>query len=981
MGWRHNGTRLIWGIWLSAFLNSAVAADSELSRKRAEELLTGVERTFEERDFARIRSDLDEALRIGRELKDARIEAKCLLFDGILSNDRGDLAMGAAQHRRALELAREAGDAALEATILTGIGHCYWGRADYGEALRYHLQALALETESGDLRGEAVTRRRIGQVYFKQGLYDQALDYYERSLQVAEAAGDLILQSRSLESLGSLYRDKFHYTKAIDYYLRALRNYEALSDLRGQGVSCIHIGLSYCFQGAYQEALAHFRQALQLAELGKDLSGRARALRHLGLVYGEQGLPGKAVECYQQYLLSRQQAGDRREEAWALAGIGLVHRRNGENTQALPYHKRAEAIWEEIGDRRALADDIRITGDIYLDLGDYESALRCYIRARDMGEEIHLPYLSLTLGNLGRVYALLGGAKKALSCGQQAIEDSMRTGNEGMRWVAAYRMAVIQRQLGMREQALLSLRESLTVIEELRTGVSPDDEAKAGFLEDKQIVFAETIDLLIELGRAQEALDLAERARARAFLDLLRAKELHVSPREAMAAVASRRPSAQTQVAASTAAEEGEIAMRGHEIVKAEIGKLRTQGVELASLVEAQPQPITQLLDDARHRETTVIEYFVTEHRLFIWVFGPGGDLHVADSPMTPHELDDLVRELRGAMQADVGAWEMTEALTGGDRAGAPSRGAGPGQDPRAVLRRLHQLLIQPIEPFLPNNPHALVTVIPHGPLFLVSFAALLDKNGRYFIEQHTIHYSPAMSVLRYTAAGKARVVHREDPHLFVVGNPAMPRLPWADEPFPSLPGAEAEARAIGRLFPSTNVIELTGTKAGEQKVRELAGQQTMIHLATHCVIRDDLPLESFLALAPAPPEDGRLTAREVFDLDLHADLVVLSACNTGLGKVNGDGVIGLSRAFLYAGTPSVIVSLWRVADLVATTEMEKFYAVLKTPGGSKAAALRTAQLDMISQLRGKKLRTPSGKVIAEHPIYWAPFVLIGEAL
>lgn len=162
--------------------------------------------------------------------------------------------------------------------------------------------------------------------------------------------------------------------------------------------------------------------------------------------------------------------------------------------------------------------------------------------------------------------------------------------------------------------------------------------------------------------------------------------------------------------------------------------------------------------------------------------------------------------------------------------------------------------------------------------------------------------------------------------------------------------------------------------------MRESVPRQTMIHLATHCVIRDDLPLESFLALAPAAPEDGRLTAREVFDMDLHADLVVLSACNTGLGTVNGDGVVGLSRAFISAGATSVAVSLWPVADVVATFEMESFYGALKANRGDKAAALRDAQLQTIRKLRRKELRTPAGYVIPEHPIYWAPFVLIGEA-
>ncbi|MBI4470349.1 MAG: CHAT domain-containing protein, partial [Acidobacteria bacterium] len=188
-----------------------------------------------------------------------------------------------------------------------------------------------------------------------------------------------------------------------------------------------------------------------------------------------------------------------------------------------------------------------------------------------------------------------------------------------------------------------------------------------------------------------------------------------------------------------------------------------------------------------------------------------------------------------------------------------------------------------------------------------------------------------------------------------------------------------------------------------ERLVRELAPGQTIIHLATHGIIRDDEPLESLLALAPefsgrksaitgglagagpnggqpATESDGLLTVREVFQLDLHADLVVLSACNTGLGRINGDGVIGLSRAFIYAGTPSVMVSLWRLADRVAKDQMEQFHRRLIQSGGDKAAALRGAQLNVLRRLRRGQLRTRSGAPLSEHPLFWAPFILIGEA-
>jgi CHAT domain-containing protein len=276
-------------------------------------------------------------------------------------------------------------------------------------------------------------------------------------------------------------------------------------------------------------------------------------------------------------------------------------------------------------------------------------------------------------------------------------------------------------------------------------------------------------------------------------------------------------------------------------------------------------------------------------------------------------------------------------------------------------------------------NPDRPVTLVPHGKLFLVSFAALRDRSDRYLLERHVLHYSPAISVLRYTA----RQPSNQPPSVLVVGNPAMPTLPGRTRPLSPLPGAELEARAIGTLFPPAQVTALTGTAALEHTVSGLAGGRTILHLATHGVIRDDDPLGSLLALAPGgsgPGGDGLWTAREVFDLRLSADLVTLSACNTGLGRVSGDGVIGLSRAFLYAGAPSVLVSLWRVADSVTRFEMERFYQELIASDGAKAKALRRAQLDTIAALRAGRLTSESGKTLPEDPAYWAPFVLVGEA-
>ncbi len=188
----------------------------------------------------------------------------------------------------------------------------------------------------------------------------------------------------------------------------------------------------------------------------------------------------------------------------------------------------------------------------------------------------------------------------------------------------------------------------------------------------------------------------------------------------------------------------------------------------------------------------------------------------------------------------------------------------------------------------------------------------------------------------------------------------------------------------MARLLPPRAVTVLTGAQALEETVRASVAGKTVVHFATHAIVRDDLPFDSFLALDAAgssPATDGRLTVQEIYGLDLQADLVVLSACRTGLGKISGDGIVGLARAFFYAGTPSVIATLWDVADEPTFMLLPEFYRSLAKQH-EKSRALRAAQLRLLHELRAGRVKvsTPAGELILpEHPVFWASFVLLGE--
>jgi len=250
----------------------------------------------------------------------------------------------------------------------------------------------------------------------------------------------------------------------------------------------------------------------------------------------------------------------------------------------------------------------------------------------------------------------------------------------------------------------------------------------------------------------------------------------------------------------------------------------------------------------------------------------------------------------------------------------------------RRWLRRLHDELLAPLRQWLPARD-GLITIVPHGALFRLSFAALTDRRGRYLIEDYQIAYAPSVAVLRLLHARGGR----EGPRSYLlVGNPTLPATLARSRGFASLPGAVREVEAIRRDVAPAATTVLRRTEASESSVRRVVADASVVHLATHAVTDDADPLESFLALAAdgeAPDRDGRLTAEDIYDLWLDADLVVLSACRSATGPVTGDGLLGLTRAFFASGTRSVVATLWDLPDEAARVARLAVLARWETPG------------------------------------------------
>jgi CHAT domain-containing protein len=251
----------------------------------------------------------------------------------------------------------------------------------------------------------------------------------------------------------------------------------------------------------------------------------------------------------------------------------------------------------------------------------------------------------------------------------------------------------------------------------------------------------------------------------------------------------------------------------------------------------------------------------------------------------------------------------------------------------------------------------------------------LKDARGRYLLEDYVVGYLPSSS------AGEPAARSSGSGYLFVADPQVLPPGPEG-RALPALPGARRESEAGAQALRGATVKLLTGVEANEAAVRQNVSAPRVLHFATHGLLQDRKPFDSFLALgrrSTAPEEDGRLTVREIYDLKLQADLVVLSACRTADGPVTGDGINGMTRAFLYAGARGVMATLWDVADEPTQRLAARFY-VYFGQGLPAAEALRRAQLDLLSALRKGQVRvqTPLGAVVLkENPAFWAGFVLV----
>ena len=750
---------------------------------------------------------------------------------------------------------------------------------DLEEAVSLWQQALGLYRERNNLQKEAETLDWLGIALLSQDKYRQAIHHLEILLPLSRGLQERTIENRTLAHLATAYSSIGQYSTAIELNEQALAMSRQTQEQRTESGLLTNLGNIYREMGDYDSAIQHYQEAKDVAQEVSDTNGYQSALLNLGSTELEQGRITEAIEYFERSFIIANRSGNNLGKAHSLLQLGIAHHLNGNLDRAEYFYNQSLKISPLLLGTRHHASVIGSLGMLYEDKGDSDRSLDYYQQGLDSAIEMESPILQSTfLNNIG--HALHGAGRLAEA-----------------------------------EQALV---EAVEILDSIRPGL--DDAYNISVFDTQASTFNLLLQVLVDRGDYQTALEVAEHGRSRAFSDLLFSRRTHTS--------------------------------------------LDDIPYELPDF--------QRLQELSRQFDATFVEYVLIpeeEHifqgrlssptaNIFIFVVRPDGDINFHDIKLEDH-LD---------LPIDVLVDNSRQKLGGGER-GLSLLPMERNSEPPSELHSLHQILIEPISEFLPTDPEDRVVFIPHESLFLVPFQALMDSEGNYLIEKHTILTSPAIHILEQMGEQRPtdRALGLQDST--IVGNPyPMPSIPLSAGETPqqlsSLKGAEREAIAIANLL---NVDPILQEEATKEFVLQQLPTSHVIHFATHGILDDfqnrDTP--GAIALAPDGEDSGFLTADEIFELNLSAELVVLSACDTGRGEITGDGVIGLSRSFIAAGVPSVVVSLWAVPDSPTESLMTDFYRNWLDLGYDKAQSLRRAMLSTMED--------------RPNPRDWAAFTLIGE--
>lgn len=863
----------------------------------------------------------------------------------------------------------------LLATTYYNMGRSYSGLNELSKAVEAYERSRGIFEQAGLRRDLTYILADLGRLYFILEEYDKARGYSEQSLALADsmaaevsptAPPEEFIRATSLATLADLNLREGDYDQAVQKLRVSLMLHQKLSRQNSYYNSFIAddfqtLGRIFTASGDYAQALAYLTQALNIVKNLSDPNRMANLQNSIGVLYLEQEdylQAKKTLDASLQIYLS---INKQREAAEVLLNLGVIEQRQSNYDQALILFQRSLQ-----GAKATKLVDVEIAagegiGVVLTAKRDFPAALDALNASFELAKVTKdKTRQTEVLWRLGETHSAMGDYARASTLAESAVALARESRLPKLSYLATTTLGQSYAAQGKIDLAIRTLRDAVNQLEAMRDQVAGSELESQFFLENKLNSYHSLVDLLMKQGKSLDALLFAERAKGRVLLDVLSggkadlAKVLTGTEKEEIQrlngkifeinqrikSTESPDPSLYHQLDTARLEYQSfqDTLYLAHPSLKVRSGRTQT-------LVEADINHLT------RNNDVAYLEYVTSKEQAYLFVLtskrvNGGSNLKVFPIALKSEELETKVNQFH-------------------------QRLANRHPDFAGIAGELYAALIEPARDQLRGV--STICIVPDGFLWNLPFQALMSSSNRYLIEDHAIHYAPSLSVLREMTKEKSG--QQRDASLIAFGNPVIGKDEQRNEELCPLPEAETEVASVAKTVASAHSRVFIGREATEKKFRAMAATYGTIHLATHGVIDNRHPLYSHLLLTKTEGDlenDGLLEAREIMNMNLKADLAVLSACETANGRIApGEGVMGMSWAFFIAGARSMLVSQWKVNSASTSQLMVNFYQSLE----ANRRVSKANRPDALRDAARKSMKNSSFR----HPFYWAGFVMIGN--
>lgn len=855
---------------------------------------------------------------------------------------------GAAQevYESLLATARESGNATDTIYTLYNMGDLERSRSDFNAAISRYEEGLSLAKKQNRPLEQALMLNGISLSWQYLAELDKAEKAADEALNICRESGDRRGEAASLHQMGILKLHGGDVNTAIENFNRALEIKKEIGD-NTPGATLAELGRAYYFRGDYGKAKKTYRDAM---DAGMPLAEEITVSNNLAMVFKMQGMLDYALELFNESLEKARARDMGYQEATLLNNIGVTLREQGAYDEALARHEEALELNKKLGMK---LDALISVNNMALALkmkGEPEKALTLLKGALDDARAVRsYDDLVRTLVNTGDVYMDMNSPEEALKFYREAAETSEKIMSRERLWNALYGAGEALKSKGNADDAIAEYKKAIKVIESLREDIGGTADDKSYFLANKVKVYRSLITQLYIKGEYGEALDYLERMKSRSLLEMMRQGKTDVNrdmtteeakQERALKAAVGAAAKELAKAIATGGPDSTDAAEAGAKLEKARNDRDAFQermyqkypGLAFAR-GESEPLTHSEIMKLLNPGEA-VVAYMLMPETSYAWVM-TSSSVVMKDLETPEEKIDFQVdKKLREALEQRV--W-------------------GSAQDRAA--KKLYGIILEPVEGALEGIET--IGVLPDGRLYELPFYLLVDNNEKFLIDRFAVYYMPSLSVM--AEGRRIRASLKTDDRTLAFGNPSFEKSKLVQ-----LPGTEEEVNKIVGIY-GDRASAYFHENALEEYVKYSGDKYRIIHMATHGLLNNNNPMFSSIALSQTSnqKEDGYFEAREIADIHLNAELVVMSACESGRGRLRpGEGILGLTRSFFSAGTPSVIASMWEVNDRATSFMMQEFYSRL---GKSEdpVQALRQAQIATRDQ-------------IDANPNLWAPFVLMG---